>query len=164
VAPPPEPSKRQPEKQRTAAVPPPSYTQVNILFPATDVELPPADRFNEFPPEAQKALLEAFKTEQLQRHRWLHTQQHHDHELNKQAQANYFRWRMAGLRWGGIVAMTVLLIGAWMVYIGAPVIGVSMLIGAVAGLVGTAVYGHRAIRQEGQPQPENQVAAPAEQS
>ncbi len=60
----------------------PNYTQVNILFRATEVELPNADKFNAFPPDAQKALLMAFRTEQLQRHNWLQTQQNNDHALN----------------------------------------------------------------------------------
>jgi hypothetical protein len=81
----------------------PNYTQVNILFPATNVELPPAETFNAFPPEAQQALLEAFRFEQKQRHAWLRQQQINDHELNKGTQGNYF-W----LRTGGLISATLL--------------------------------------------------------
>lgn len=126
--------------------PAPNYTQVNILFRATEVELPPADKFNGFPPDAQKALLTAFRTEQIQRHTWLQTQQQNDHALNMRVQSNDFRLRVAGLVCATVLALTVLLIGAWLIYGGAPAVGVSLLMTAVAGLVGTAVYGHKAIK------------------
>jgi hypothetical protein len=125
------------------AVPHPQYTQVNILFPATQVELPPAEKFNAFPPEAQKAILEAFKTEQIQRHNWLRNQQHIDSKLNTKTSDNYFKWRMAGLFCATILALGVFVLGAILVLFGAPAIGVAVLISAVAGLVGTAIYGQR---------------------
>lgn len=40
------------------------YTQVNIMFPASEVELPAAEKYNAFPPEAQKAILLGFQREQ----------------------------------------------------------------------------------------------------
>jgi hypothetical protein len=95
--------KRVPPPQLGGMAVPPQYTQVNILFPATQVELPPAEKFNAFPPEAQKAIIDAFKTEQLQRHTWLRNQQHNDHQLNTLSQKNYFTWRM-----GGLICATVL--------------------------------------------------------
>jgi hypothetical protein len=141
-------------------VPQPQYTQVNILFPASQVELPPAEKFNEFPPDAQKAILEAFKTEQLQRHTWLRNQQHNDHQLNALIQNNYFKWRIAGLICATLLSLAVFAIGAILVLYGAPVIGVATLVGAVAGLVGTAIYGHRisttAQAQPSHPQKESQ--------
>jgi hypothetical protein len=121
----------------------PEYTQVNILFPATQVELPPAEKFSAFPPDAQRAILDAFKTEQLQRHTWLRNQQHNDHQLNTLIQANYFRWRISALFCAALLALSVLVIGAILVAVGAPIVGVTLLISAVAGLVGTAIYGHR---------------------
>jgi hypothetical protein len=45
-----------------------------------------------------------------------------------------------------MLALAVLAIGATLVLFGAPVIGVATLITAVAGLIGTAIYGHRAVR------------------
>jgi hypothetical protein len=124
---------------------PPQYTQVNILFPATQVELPPAEKFNAFPPDAQKAIIDAFKTEQLQRHTWLRNQQHNDHQLNTLTQNNYFKWRMAGLICATILSTVIFAIGAILVLFGAPVVGVAVLISAVAGLVGTAIYGQRVV-------------------
>lgn len=121
---------------------PPQYTQVNILFPATQVELPPAEKFNAFPTEAQKAIIDAFKTEQLQRHTWLRNQQHNDHQLNTLSQNNYFTWRMGGLICATVLALAVLIIGAILVLFGAPAIGVATLVTAIGGLVGTAIYGH----------------------
>jgi len=121
---------------------PPQYTQVNILFPATQVELPPADRFNAFPPEAKQAIIAAFTTEQLQRHTWLRNQQHNDHQLNTLIQNNYFKWRIAGLVCGTLLALAVFAIGAILVLFGAPIIGIATLVTAIAGLVGTAIYGH----------------------
>lgn len=131
---------------------PPQYTQVNILFPATQVELPPAEKFNAFPPDAQKAILDAFKTEQLQRHTWLRNQQHNDHQLNTLSQNNYFKWRMAGLFCATLLSIVIFAIGAILVLFGAPAVGVAVLVSAVAGLVGTVIYGHRIMRA---PQPAN---------
>ena len=136
----------------------PQYTQVNILFPATQVELPPAEKFNEFPPEAQKAIIEAFKTEQLQRHSWLRNQQNYDHQLNTTIQNNFFKWRMAGTVCATILSLSVFIIGALLVLYGAPAIGVATLVLAVAGLVGTAIYGHHvsAAGQTSKPQEQSQ--------
>ena len=135
----------------------PKYTQVNILFPATQVELPAPEKFNEFPPGAQKAILDAFKTEQLQRHNWLRNQQHNDHQLNTLIQNNYFRWRIASLICATILSLAIFIIGAILVLYGAPVIGVATLVGAVAGLIGTAIYGHKiSTSQPRKPQEENQ--------
>ncbi len=80
--------------------------------------MPDADKFNAFPPDAQKALLMAFRTEQLQRHNWLQTQQNNDHALNMRAQSNDFRLRIAGLVCATVrdrLAFTFLLIGAWLI-------------------------------------------------
>jgi hypothetical protein len=131
------------------------YTQVNFLFPATEVELPPPEKFIGFPPEAQKAILVAFRAEQLERHNWLRNQQKNDHELNVTVQKNYFRWRIWGLCSATLLALAVLIIGALLVYHGAPVVGVSLLITAIGGLVGTAVYGQKSASnsQSGQSQP-----------
>jgi TRAP-type C4-dicarboxylate transport system substrate-binding protein len=62
----------------------PHYTQVNILFPSEQVELPSADKFKAFPAEAQKAILTAFEREQIERHLWLKNQQANEHTLNMQ--------------------------------------------------------------------------------
>ncbi len=120
------------------------YAQVNFLFPATEVELPPPEKFIGFPAEAQKAILIGFRTEQLERHNWLRNQQKNDHELNLKVQSNYFRWRIWGLCSATILALAVLIIGAVLVYHGASIIGVALLVTAIAGLIGTAIYGHQA--------------------
>lgn len=65
----------EPEKRRD---PPPiagGYTQINVLFPSTSVELPSAEKFKEFPEEAQKTIIAAFRIEQQHRHQWLSAQQ-----------------------------------------------------------------------------------------
>jgi hypothetical protein len=134
----------------------PQYTQVNILFPTTQVELPPAEKFKEFPPEAQKAILDAFRTEQIQRHSWLRTQQHNDHELNTQTAGNYFKWRMTGLICATLLALAVFAIGAILVLFGAPAIGVATIVTAVAGLVGTAVYGHHVLTENAGSTPQSE--------
>jgi hypothetical protein len=134
------------------------YTQVNFLFPATEVELPPPEKFSGFPPEAQKAILVAFRAEQLERHNWLRNQQKNDHELNLLVQSNYFRWRTLGLCSATILALAVLIIGALLVYHGAPIVGVALLITAIGGLIGTAVYGHAATTQTEQQEDSTQVA------
>lgn len=125
------------------------YTQVNILFQATEVELPPAEKFNGFPEEAQKMILLAFRTEQQQRHNWLRQQQANDQALNMQNSKFYFFWRIFGLGCATLLAIVFLLTGAWLVLNGASAVGVAMLVSAIAGLVGTAIYGHRALSAEG---------------
>lgn len=137
-----------PESELTDPISPPlapNYTQVNILFRATEVELPSADKFNGFPPDAQKALLAAFRTEQLQRHAWLKSQQENDYKLNVRIQGNDFQLRLASLGCATLLAIVFLLIGAWLIHEGAPAIGVAMLTAAITSLVGTAIYGHKAL-------------------
>ena len=124
------------------------YTQINILFPSSEVELPPAERFNAYPPEAQKAILEAFQREQVERHAWLKAQQANDHAVNMLEQKHHFVWRLAGTVTGGLLTLSTIALGAWLVAHGAGATGVAMLIGAAAALVGTAVYGHKATAQQ----------------
>jgi hypothetical protein len=122
----------------------PNYTQVNILFPATQVELPPAEAFSAFPPEAQQALLEAFRFEQRQRHTWLRQQQTNDHELNKGTQRNYFWLRTGGLISATVLTLAILAAGVYFVSMGSSLLGFTMLVTAIGGLIGTAVWGRRA--------------------
>jgi uncharacterized membrane protein len=136
------------------------YTQVNILFPASQVELPAADKFAAFPPEAQKAILLAFNKEQNQRHEWLRTQQKIDHDLNTRSQLFNFFWKISGMVSGVIIILAMIGFGVYLIKIGASAFGVSMIISAIAGLVGTAVYGHRAISP--QQQPSKPVALPSQ--
>jgi hypothetical protein len=121
------------------------YTQINILFPSGEVELPAADRFSAYPPEAQKAILEAFQREQIERHAWLKTQQSNDHALNTLDQKHFFIWRLVGTLTGGLLTLSTIALGAWLVAHDASATGVSMMIAAAAGLVGTAIYGQRAL-------------------
>jgi len=121
-----------------------NYTQVNILFPSEQVELPSAEKFAAFTPEAQKAILTAFEREQIERHIWLKNQQANEHKFNMKSEGYYFYWKMAGVFGGLILAITALLTGAWLVRHGASVIGTAIMMTAVAGLVGTAIYGHKA--------------------
>jgi hypothetical protein len=129
------------------------YTQVNILFPSEQVELPDAEKFKAFPPEAQKAILVAFEREQIERHSWLKNQQANEHKFNIQSERHYFCWKMAGVFGGLILAVTALLTGAWLVRHGASIIGTAIMMAAIAGLVGTAIYGHKA--KEGQKAEDN---------
>ncbi len=119
------------------------YTQINILFPTGGLELPPAERFNAYPREAQQVVLEAFQREQKERLAWLANQQSHDYTLNLLARKQYFVWRLAGLLTSGFLTLTALVLGAWLVAHGAGGTGVAMMLGAAAALIGTAVYGHR---------------------
>lgn len=128
----------------------PHYTQVNILFEATEVELPDAEKFNGYPPEAQTALLVGFRTEQLQRHGWLSKQQDNDFRLNFRSIQQDFWMRLCGLFCALILALVFLRSGAQLILHGASAIGVVMLVGAISGLVGTAIYGHKALNA---PQP-----------
>jgi uncharacterized membrane protein len=121
-----------------------NYTQVNILFPSEQVELPAAEKFTAFPPEAQKAILAAFEREQIERHAWLKNQQANEHQFNMQSGRHYFYWKIAGVFGGVILALGALFTGAWLATHGASAIGTSIMIAAVAGLVGTAIYGHKA--------------------
>lgn len=118
------------------------YTQINIMFPSSEVELPPADRLNAFSPEAQKAILAGFEREQAERHSWLKIQQANDHALNMQAHRFFFWWRLSGTLIAGTLAIVTIILGAWLVSKGASATGVAMMLTAAATLIGTAVYGH----------------------
>ena len=122
----------------------PYYTQVNILFPSSQVELPAADKFKAFPEEAQKAILAAFALEQKDRHEWLKEQQKIDFELNSKAQSFNFYWRLAGMITGTIIVIATLYFGVSLIKAGASSTGVAMIIATIATLIGTAIYGHRA--------------------
>ena len=119
------------------------YTQVNIMFPSTEVELPSADKFNAFPPDAQKAILIAFRSEQQERHAWLKRQQANDHELNTRSQIFSFSTKLAGTIGAAVIVSIMIAGGIWLVKAGASAWGVSLIIAAISGLVGTAIYGHR---------------------
>ena len=120
-----------------------NYTQVNILFPSEQVELPAAEKLSAFSPEAQNAILVAFSREQIERHAWLKKQQANDHQYNMQSEKHFFYWKISGVVGGIILALGALLTGAWLVTHGCSAVGTTMMIIAVAGLVGTAIYGHK---------------------
>lgn len=114
------------------------------MFPSSEVELPDAAKFNAFPAAAQEAILLAFRTEQQERHAWLKQQQSNDHELNVKAH-NFVFWRqMCGTGGGVIIVVTMVVCGAVLIAKGASASGIAMVIVAVAGLAGTALYGHNA--------------------
>ena len=119
------------------------YTQINVLFPSSQVELPPAEKFNPFPPEAQKAILAAFEKEQAERHIWLKNQQTYDHSINLEVQRGYIVWRMTGTIVGGILVLSCIIVGALLIYHGASAFGMAMITAALGGLIGTAIYGHK---------------------
>lgn len=121
-----------------------NYTQVNILFPSEQVELPSAEKLVAFPPEAQKAILVAFEREQVERHAWLKTQQANEHAFNMQSGRHFFYWKIAGIIGGVILALGALGSGAWLVGHGCSIVGTAVMMFAIAGLVGTAIYGHKA--------------------
>ena len=118
-----------------------NYTQINVLFPSSQVELPPADKFNAFPPDAQKAILDAFKLEQGERHSWLKNQQANEHCLNMQSGRHNFRWRIVGTICGMFVLIAALGFGSWLIKNGASGAGVFLLIVAVGTMIGSAIYG-----------------------
>jgi hypothetical protein len=128
------------------SIPPPkklegNYTQINVLFPSSQVELPSAEKFNAFPPDAQKAILGAFQTEQAERHTWLKNQQGNEHLLNMQTGRHYFRWRITGTIGGVIVLLAALGFGTILVLNKASAVGVFLMLTAVGGMIGAAIFG-----------------------
>jgi hypothetical protein len=119
-----------------------NYTQINVLFPSSQVELPSAEKFKAFPPEAQAAILAAFKIEQAERHVWLRNQQGNEHALNMQSGRYYYRWRTNGTLCGTIIVIAALGFGSWLVKNGASGVGVFLMLVAIGGMVGSAIYGH----------------------
>jgi predicted phage tail protein len=120
------------------------YTQITILVPSTEVELPAAEKFGAYPIEAQRTILQAFEREQKDRHLWQANEQAHNHELNLLDRKHDFAWRMAGVLAGALLTLSTIALGAWLVAHGAGGTGVAMMIGAAAALIGTALYGHKA--------------------
>ena len=118
-----------------------NYTQINVLFPSSQVELPDAEKFKAFPPEAQRAILDAFKLEQMERHAWLKNQQANEHCLNMQSGRHNFRWRVVGTVCGMVVLLAALGFGSWLIKNGASGAGVFLLIVAVGTMIGSAIYG-----------------------
>ncbi len=142
-------SENQPDPPAPCPVPLPkrmegNYTQINVLFPSSQVELPTAEKFKAFPPEAQTAILEAFKIEQSERHVWLRNQQGNEHALNMQSGRHYYRWRISGTVCGTIVVIAALWFGSWLVKNGASGVGVFLMLAAIGGMIGSAIYGHNA--------------------
>ena len=130
-------------------------TQINFMFPATEVELPPADRFAAYPPAAQAALLAAFQREQSVRHQWLMKQQINEHELNIREQGSSSKLRMTGMICGTLIVLSAIILGAWLIKNGAGAQGITVVLMALTGLVGTALYGHRAASASGSPVEKN---------
>jgi uncharacterized membrane protein len=131
-----------PERQRKDLPYRDAYTQINVLFGSPSVELPSAEKFKEFPEEAQKSILAAFRIEQQHRHQWLSAQQTNDHALNMLRQRHAFWSRVLGLIAGVVLVLASFACGVWLIQMGQPLWGVACFIGSVAGLIGTAVYGH----------------------
>jgi uncharacterized membrane protein len=134
-----------------------AYTQINFLFPPSAVDLPSADKFKEFPPEAQQAILAAFKVEQTHRHEWVTNQQANDHALNILRQKHAFQIRVLGLGAALVIVLASLGFSAWLIQMGQTIWGVAVLIASVGGLIGTAIYGHKA---RNVPQSESPSAKP----
>lgn len=139
-----------------------NYTQVNILFPSEQVELPSAEKFKAFPPEAQKVILAAFEREQIERHGWLKNQQGYEYRLNMEYNHEHFVLRLTGTITASILALALLLVGAWLVRSGSSSVGVAAIIAAVGGVVGTAVYGRRHSQSTPQPKSEPAESKPEE--
>ena len=108
------------------------------------MELPPADKYTAFPEEAQKAILVGFSLEQKNRHEWLKEQQRIDFKLNSRAQGFNFFWRLAGMIIGATIIIFTMYFGVNLIKAGASASGVAMIIAAIATLIGTAIYGHKA--------------------
>jgi len=127
-----------------------NYTQINVLFPSSQVELPSADKFKAFPPEAQKAILDAFQKEQAERHVWLRSQQSNEHALNMQSGRHYYRWRISGTIGGTIVVISALGFGTLLVINKASAVGVFLMLVAVSGMIGSAIYGRGSSNKTGE--------------
>lgn len=123
---------------------PPHYTQINFLFKSNAIELPSGAQFKEFPEPAQKAILDAFQSEQEHRREWIKTQQRNDHELNLLRQRHVFALRGAGMLAGFVLVLASLGSGVWLIHTGATPEGVGVILAGVATLIGTAIYGHKA--------------------
>ena len=117
------------------------YTQINVMFPSSQVELPSAEKFKDFPPEAQKAILAAFDREQAERHLWLRNQQSNEHALNMQSGRHYYRWRIAGTVCGSLVVIASLGFGSWLVANKASGVGVFLMLIGIGSMVGAAIWG-----------------------
>jgi len=117
-----------------------------MLFRSTEVELPPADKYLAFPLEAQKAILLGFRSEQLQRHELLRRQQDNDHHLTIRAQ--HFALIKNALGVVGAISIVFTLVNGGIALLnnGATAYGVSLIFTAIAGVIGTTIYGHRAIK------------------
>lgn len=135
------------------AVPPQAagqnYTQINVMFPASQVEMPDASKFNAFPEEAQRAILTAFRAEQIERHNWLKRQQENEHALNIGSQSWNGRIQLAGLLAAVVIISIILIGGIYLLKAGASAAGIATMLTALAALIGTAVYGHRAKQPKG---------------
>jgi hypothetical protein len=112
------------------------------MFPASEVELPSADKFNAFPPEAQKVILLGFQREQMERHNWLKNQQKNDHQINLHAQRFAFVTQNLGTIMGAAVLIVLIIAGTTMILRGIPTAGASVLIATLGGFIGIALYGH----------------------
>jgi uncharacterized membrane protein len=103
------------------------YTQINFLFQGSSIELPSAEKFKEFPTEAQQAILAAFRIEQTHRHQWLTNQQGNDHELNILRQKHAFWFRVIGIIAGVVLVVAALGFSAWLIHLGQTAWGVAFL-------------------------------------
>ena len=119
-----------------------AYTQINFLFPPSAVDLPSADKFKEFPPEAQQAILAAFRVEQTHRHQWVTNQQANDHALNILRQKHAFQIRVLGLGAALVIVLASLGFSAWLIQMGQTIWGVAVLIASV-GVARRAEFARR---------------------
>lgn len=82
----------------------------------------------------------------MERHAWLRSQQRNDHDLNINAQRHGFLLQLTGTIGGTLIVLGMIISGTSLLKAGASAAGVAMIIVALAGLAGTAIYGHRAAR------------------
>ena len=141
-----------------------NYTQINVLFPSSQVELPPADKFNAFPPEAKKAILDAFNREQAERHKWLTNQQNNEHALNMQSGKYNYRWRIMGTTMGAIVLISAIGFASWLVKNGASTIGVFLMLTAIGAMIGSAIYGQKSSSSNSNPSESDKSESDGKQS
>jgi hypothetical protein len=90
-------------------------------------------------------------------------QQANNHALNMLRQKHAFWIRVLGL-----IAIVILVLasfgcGVWLIEIGQTMWGVALFIGSVAGLIGTAIYGHNARSAPSQESEEAEQASKAPQ-
>lgn len=124
-----------------------------VTYSFFEGDYPPPDILKEYPDEVTTSLVKLTEKEQVSRHAFGEKEQAHRHEFNESNLRSVTTLRIIGMVCGTVLALTTIISGAILLANDKGLLGFGVLLMAGAGLVGTAIYGHKAKRPNKEEKP-----------